>query len=216
MPPPSSTASALLTRIEQRRATVAIIGLGYVGLPLARAIFDAGYNVLGFDVDQSKIEKLARGEPYLHHLGSELIAPFVKADRFRATSDPKELSQADLIILCVPTPLGPHNEPDISYVLNSTRMVAEILRAGQLIVLESTTYPGTTRQDMQPILDVRGLSLREDYFLAYSPEREDPGRKDMTTAAIPKLVGGVMTRSPPTSPSPSTAVHPAGTSRVIS
>ena len=187
----TSAATALRARIEDRSAVVAIIGLGYVGLPLARAVFDAGYNVLGFDVDHGKIEKLARGEPYLQHLGSELIAPFVKADRFRATSDPKQLTRADVIILCVPTPLGAHNEPDISYVLNSTRMVAESLRAGQLIVLESTTYPGTTRQDMQPILDARGLKCGVDYFLAYSPEREDPGRKGMTTAAIPKLVGGV-------------------------
>lgn len=187
----SASAIALRGKLESRTATIAIVGLGYVGLPLARAVFDAGYGVLGFDVDDSKIEKLAKGEPYLHHLGSELIAPFVNNDRFRATSDPKELANADVIILCVPTPLGQHNEPDISYVVNSTKLAADVLRPGQLIVLESTTYPGTTRGDMQPILDARGLKCGEDYFLAYSPEREDPGRKGMTTAAIPKLVGGV-------------------------
>src|SRR5688572_7447757 len=129
----SAGEAALRQRIESREATIAIVGLGYVGLPLARAIFDAGYKVLGFDVDHEKIEKLARGEPYLQHLGSELIQPFVKNDRFRATSQSQDLAEADAIILCVPTPLGQHNEPDISYVVNSTKLVAEILRRGQLI-----------------------------------------------------------------------------------
>jgi UDP-N-acetyl-D-glucosamine dehydrogenase len=189
--PADSAARALEDRLQQRTATIGIVGLGYVGLPLARAVFDAGYGVIGYDVDESKVVKLKAGEPYLHHLGTELIAPFAKSERFTPTSDARELAHADVIILCVPTPLGQHNEPDISYVVNSTRMVAEVLRAGQLVVLESTTYPGTTRKDMQPILDASGLRCGHDYFLAYSPEREDPGRQNLTTAAIPKLVGGV-------------------------
>jgi UDP-N-acetyl-D-glucosamine dehydrogenase len=189
--PADSSARALEDRLQQRTATIGIVGLGYVGLPLARAVFDAGYGVIGFDVDESKVQRLRRGEPYLHHLGADLIAPFAKSERFRPTSQSRDLADADVVILCVPTPLGQHNEPDISYVVNSTRMVAEVLRKGQLVVLESTTYPGTTRKDMQPILDASGLRCGHDYFLAYSPEREDPGRKDMSTAAIPKLVGGV-------------------------
>ena len=187
----SPVAGELLHRLESKTATIGIVGLGYVGLPLARAVFDTGYRVLGYDVDETKIAKLHRGESYMHHLDADFATALSKSDRFEATADAKRLRDADAIILCVPTPLGPHNEPDLSYVLDSTRMVAAILRKGQLVVLESTTYPGTTRKDMQPILEAGGLRAGVDFFLAYSPEREDPGRKDTSTASIPKLVGGV-------------------------
>lgn len=190
-PPAGSPAAALLQHMEQKTATIGIVGLGYVGLPLARAVFDAGYGVLGYDVDGAKIEKLRRGENYLQHLGDQLTAPFLNSERFEATNDSSRLRDADAVILCVPTPLGKHNEPDLSYVLDSTRMVAKVLRKGQIVVLESTTYPGTTRLEMQPILEASGLTCGKDFFLAYSPEREDPGRKDSTTATIPKLIGGV-------------------------
>jgi UDP-N-acetyl-D-glucosamine dehydrogenase len=165
--------------------------MGYVGMPLARAMHDAGYRVLGFDVDQAKVDSLLRGEDYMKHIGGGLAKMLAESDRFDATSDAARLAEADAILLCVPTPLGRHREPDLSFVLSSTHMVAQILRKGQLVVLESTTYPGTTRLEMMPMLESSGLACGKDFFLAYSPEREDPGRKTASTATIPKLVGGV-------------------------
>ena len=195
-PPPQDVerdnpADALRQRLEQKTAVIGIVGLGYVGLPLARAVHEAGYRILGYDVDQKKVDCLKRGENYLQHLGSDLTEALAASDRFEATSAPDRLGEADVILLCVPTPLGEHREPDLTFVLESTHMVAGVLRRGQLVVLESTTYPGTTRQEMMPILESAGLECGADFFLAYSPEREDPGRKDSTTASIPKLVGGV-------------------------
>ena len=187
----TSTSAELQAKIENKTATIGIVGMGYVGLPLAVAVFDAGFPVIGFDVDNKKIEHLNSGTPYLEHLGSDFARGFVSSDRFLGTTDAADLANADIISLCVPTPLGPHNEPDLSYVLDSTRAVAKILRKGQLVVLESTTYPGTTRDEMLPILEESGLKHGEDFFLAYSPEREDPGRKSETTQTIPKLVGGI-------------------------
>jgi UDP-N-acetyl-D-glucosamine dehydrogenase len=187
--PPS--ADRLRQRLEARTATIAIVGMGYVGLPLARAVHEAGFGVIGFDVDESKIEKLQGGETYLHHLGDELVETLAASQRFSATSRIEDLGEADVILLCVPTPLGKHREPDLSYVTGSTQQVARILRPGQLIVLESTTYPGTTRGEMLPILEKTGLEAGVDFFVAYSPEREDPGRPDESTASIPKLVGGI-------------------------
>ena len=187
----ASPADSLRERIENRTAVIGIVGLGYVGLPLARAVHEAGYPVLGFDVDQAKIDALDAGETYLDHLGEELVTTLSKSDRFRATNKPDALAEADVILLCVPTPLGQHNEPDLSYVLDSTRLCANVLRPGQLIVLESTTFPGTTRDEMGPILEAGGLKMGTDFFVAYSPEREDPGRQGFSTASIPKLVGGV-------------------------
>lgn len=188
---PSDAAVTLRQRLQAKTATIAVVGLGYVGLPLVGALHEAGYPVIGYDVDDSKIDMLGRGENYLRHLGSQLTKNLAASDRFTPTSNAADLASADAILLCVPTPLGPHREPDLSFVLDSTRMVAKTLRKGQLIVLESTTYPGTTSQEMLPILEAGGLSNGTDFFLAYSPEREDPGRKGMTTQAIPKLVGGV-------------------------
>ena len=140
----SPAAKALHERILAREARVGIVGLGYVGLPLAGAFDDAGFSVLGFDVDQRKIDFLERGEDYLLHLGAGFSKKLTASGRFEASSDPAQLATADAILLCVPTPLGEHNEPDLKYVLDSTRLVADVLRPGQLVVLESTTYPGTT------------------------------------------------------------------------
>jgi len=187
----TTASSELREIIENKTATIAIVGMGYVGLPLAVAVFDAGFPVIGFDVDEKKIEHLNNGTPYLEHLGSNFAQDFVDSKRFVGTTDAAYLANADIISLCVPTPLGSHNEPDLTYVLDSTREVAKILRRGQLVVLESTTYPGTTRDEMLPILEESGLKHGEDFFLAYSPEREDPGRKSETTQSIPKLVGGI-------------------------
>ena len=187
----TTSSAELRAKIENKTATVGIVGMGYVGLPLAVAVFDAGFPVIGFDVDEKKIEHLNNGTPYLKHLGSNFAQDFVDSERFSGTTDAAYLVNADIISLCVPTPLGSHNEPDLTYVLDSTREVAKILHRGQLVVLESTTYPGTTRDEMLPILEESGLKHGEDFFLAYSPEREDPGRKSETTQSIPKLVGGI-------------------------
>jgi UDP-N-acetyl-D-glucosamine dehydrogenase len=177
--------------ITERKAKVGIIGLGYVGLPLMRAFFKAGYPVIGYDVDPAKIEKIHKGVNYLKHLGEDFIAEMSQSENFDATADFDRLGEADALLLCVPTPLGKHLEPDLSYVEVTTEAIAKTLRKGQLVVLESTTYPGTTRQVMQPVLEKTGLKCGEDFYLAYSPEREDPGRKNFNTQTIPKLVGGI-------------------------
>ncbi len=178
-------------KIEDRSAVVCVIGLGYVGLPLLRAFHGAGFRVLGFDVDPAKVEALHRGENYLKHLGSDFVKEMTKSGRFDATTDVERIGEADAVISCVPTPLGKHLEPDLTYVERSADDIARTLRKGQIIVLESSTYPRTTREVMLPRLEAKGLKLGEDFFLAYSPEREDPGRKDHNTQTIPKLVGGV-------------------------
>ncbi|MBX3363765.1 MAG: nucleotide sugar dehydrogenase [Phycisphaeraceae bacterium] len=182
-------------RVARREATVGVVGLGYVGLPIAGAMHDAGFEVIGFDVDAKKIEQLRRGEAYLRHAGEDLFRVLAGSGRFRPTTDPSLLSKADAILLCVPTPLGPHKEPDLSFVERSTAMAAGTLRRGQLIVLESTSYPGTTREVCLPIIEQigrsRGLHVGKDWFLAFSPEREDPGRTSHTTRTTPRLVGGI-------------------------
>jgi UDP-N-acetyl-D-glucosamine dehydrogenase len=178
-------------KIQDHSATVGVIGLGYVGLPLLHAFHRAGFPVLGFDVDPRKIQALRRGENYLKHLGGSMVQDMVSAGRFAVTDDFARLAEADAIISCVPTPLGSHLEPDLSYVEKTAEDIAKTLRKGQLIVLESTTYPRTTREIMLPKFEARGLKCGQDFFLAYSPEREDPGRKDFNTQTIPKLVGGI-------------------------
>jgi len=179
--------------IQDKTAVVGVLGLGYIGLPLMRAFWEAGFPVLGYDVDQAKIDQLRAGTNYLKHLGDDLVSVMAAgpAERFHVTSDPADLAKADALIVCVPTPLGQHLEPDLSFIESTTRKIADHLRPGQLISLESTTYPGTTRNVMQPILETSGLKLGKDFYLAYSPEREDPGRKSHNTKSIPKLVGGV-------------------------
>ena len=181
----------LQEKINNNSALIGVIGLGYVGLPLLHAFHAAGFKVLGFDVDQRKIDALARGENYLKHLGAGMVRDMAVTGRFSATTDFARLAEADVIISCVPTPLGTHLEPDLSYVEQTADDIARTLRPGQLIVLESTTYPRTTREIMLPRFEAKGLKCGKDFFLAYSPEREDPGRKDFSTQTIPKLVGGI-------------------------
>jgi UDP-N-acetyl-D-glucosamine dehydrogenase len=183
-------AGALLARIETRTARVGIIGLGYVGLPLARAFAARGYGVLGFDVDAEKVGRLARGESYIGHISADVISEMQRAG-FEATDRFERLGEADAVIVCVPTPLTEAREPDLSFVVGSARAVARSLRPGQLVVLESTTYPGTTRDVVAPILASSGLAAGSDYFLAYSPEREDPGNPTHSAPTIPKVVGGI-------------------------
>jgi UDP-N-acetyl-D-glucosamine dehydrogenase len=172
--------------------TVAVVGLGYIGLPLVRAFVDGGLDVLGVDVDPVKVERLLAGEDYLTHLGEGFAARLMASGRFTPTADESSLARADAVVLCVPTPLGPDREPDLSYVRSTAEAVARHLAPGGLVVLVSTTWPGTTREVVLPILEGDGArGLGRDLFVAYSPEREDPGRKDLTTATIPRLVGGL-------------------------
>jgi len=189
--PDSATAVALQQKIEQRTAVIGVIGLGYVGLPLASAFAEAGHPVVGFDIDPKKIDAIEKNENYVKHLGDGFVTAMNATQRFAATTDFNRLAEADAIMLCVPTPLGEHLEPDLSYVEQTADAVAATLRPGQLVVLESTTYPTTTREIVVPRLAARGLTCGEDFFVAYSPEREDPGRKDHKTQTIPKLVGGI-------------------------
>jgi len=181
--------------IRRRSAHVGIIGLGYVGLPLMRTFCGAGFTCLGFDIDQAKVEKLTAGKSYIKHIPSSLIKKVMAEGKFRATSDPKKLRDCDAIVICVPTPLTKMREPDMSYVQSTAHLIADHLQRGQLVVLESTTYPGTTRELVKPILESSGLHAGHDFFLAFSPEREDPGRTDHTTETIPKVVGGMDARS---------------------
>src|SRR5665213_135031 len=186
-----SSNTPLRAKIENASAVVGVIGLGYVGLPLLRAFFQAGFPVLGFDIDQRKIDALKAGRNYLHHLGDDFVREMGPSSRCSATADFSRLGEADVVISCVPTPLGAHLEPDLSFVEKSADDIAKTLRKGQLIVLESSTYPRTTREVMLPRFEARGMVCGQDFFLAYSPEREDPGRKDHNTQSIPKLVGGI-------------------------
>jgi UDP-N-acetyl-D-glucosamine dehydrogenase len=186
-----SLAIELLERIEARTAKVAVVGLGYVGLPLAETFAWGGYPVLGFDIDQRKVEQLHKGQSYIGHICSTRVKELVGTGRFDATADPGHFAEADVVIICVPTPLNENREPDLSYIADTGHMLRPHLRPGQLVVLESTTYPGTTEELLQPILEESGLRAGVDFFLAYSPEREDPGNRDFATRNIPKVVGGV-------------------------
>jgi UDP-N-acetyl-D-glucosamine dehydrogenase len=179
----------LQARIEGGTAKIGVIGMGYVGLPLAVAFCEAKCPVLAFDLDDAKIDALKAGESYIKHIEGARIAPQVEAKRLDATSDLDRLGEADVLLICVPTPLSRHLEPDLKYVEATTAAIAKTLRRGQLVILESTTYPGTTREVMQPILEAGGLIAGKDFFLAYSPEREDPGNPTYSTTQIPKVVG---------------------------
>ena len=182
---------AFLRRVKDRSLTVGILGLGYVGLPLGLGILDRGFSVLGFDVDARKVETLLSGDSYIEHLPSEQVATAIETGRFDATIDFDRLGEADALLICVPTPLDAHREPDLQYVRKTAEAIAPRLRPGQLVCLESTTYPGTTDELLRSILDRSGLVCGEEYFLAYSPERENPGDVEFTTTAVPKVVGGV-------------------------
>ncbi|MCX6161972.1 MAG: nucleotide sugar dehydrogenase [Ignavibacteriae bacterium] len=182
----------LKTKLKTNDFTVGIIGLGYVGLPLALEYSSKGINVIGFDLDVNKIKHINISKrTYIKHIPSERIKTEVNRKTFSATSDFSKLRIADVIIICVPTPLNVNREPDISYVLNSTREIAKYLRKGQMVSLESTTYPGTTDEDILSILSKTGLKVGRDFFLCFSPEREDPNNPHYSTSTIPKVVGGV-------------------------
>ena len=197
----SNVLTDLVSKIENNSAMVGVIGLGYVGLPLAHALHRGGMPVIGFDVDQSKIDAIAAKENYLRHLGDEMVVDLSESDRFEATTDFSKLGDCDVIIIAVPTPLGKHQEPDLSYITDTAERIGRTLRAGQLVILESTTYPRTTRDEMLPVMmanapeSAKNLVVGEDLFVAFSPEREDPGRKDHSTSTIPKLVGGLEANS---------------------
>jgi len=187
----NQTLEALLESIRARTARVGVIGLGYVGLPLVLLFEEAGFTVVGFDVDEKKTEALARGESYIRHIGGERIRKAFRASRAAATTDFSRLADCDAILVCVPTPLGAHRDPDLRYIRMTAEVIAANLRAGQLVVLESTTYPGTTREELLTRFEKRGLVCGTDFFLAFSPEREDPGNERFDTRNIPKVVGGV-------------------------
>ncbi len=180
----------LLGAVENRQASVGIVGLGYVGLPLAIAFHGAGFVVRGFDVDSKKVPLLKAGKSYLRHIPSREIRAMAASGRFVPTDDFSLIKDTDCVCICVPTPLSRFREPDLSYVIKTAESIARFLRPGHLIVLESTTYPGTTEEDVRPILERTGLKAGRDFFLAFSPEREDPNNPKFSTSTIPKVVGG--------------------------
>lgn len=183
--------SEFLKKIEDRKARIGVVGLGYVGLPLTIEFVKAGFCVLGLDIDDDKIVKLAKSETYIKHIPAGKLKEINATGRFGATSDFSQSSSCDAVIICVPTPLDHHREPDMSYIVSTAEALAPYVRKGQLFSLESTTYPGTTDEVLLPILEREtGLKAGKDFFLAYSPEREDPNNKDFSTSTIPKVVGG--------------------------
>ncbi|MCP9760132.1 nucleotide sugar dehydrogenase [Aquitalea sp. S1-19] len=179
-----------LSRIADKSAVIGIVGLGYVGLPLMLRFAEVGYKVIGYDIDQGKVDALMNGQSYIEHIPATSIQGAL-LDGFEATSDFVRASEADALILCVPTPLNKYREPDLSFVINTIDSLVPYLRAGQLVSLESTTYPGTTDEELLPRIESRGFTVGEDAFLVFSPEREDPGNPDFTTRTIPKVCGGV-------------------------
>ena len=187
----TATVDALSQAISQQTAKVGVVGLGYVGLPLLDAYISAGYTTIGFDVDSKKTDALNRGESYIAHIEGSKIQGWLDQDKFEATTDMERLDEADVILICVPTPLSESRDPDLKYVEMTTESIAKRLRPGQMVILESTTYPGTTKDVLLPILAKTGLEPGKDFFLAYSPEREDPGNPDFTAGTIPKVVGGL-------------------------
>ncbi len=184
------SAEQLENRLGQRQAKIGVIGMGYVGLPLALAFAEKEFATTGFDTDETKVEALLAGQSYIKHIPAARIARQRELGQLSATAQFSEITGMDAIIICVPTPLTGKREPDLSFVVATARMIVPHLRQGQLVVLESTTYPGTTREVVRPILEETGLKSGEDFFLAYSPEREDPGNEAHSTGTIPKIVGG--------------------------
>ncbi len=191
----SETVRRLFERIESRTATIGVIGLGYVGLPLALIFAENGYPVIGFDIDKNKVAALESGTSYIRHIGVDRVASAFVGKNASATSDFARLAACDVLIIAVPTPLGDHREPDLTYIRVTAEVIAGHLKRGQLVVLESTTYPGTTREELLTRFEATGLHCGTDYLLAFSPEREDPGNEHFSTKTIPKVVGGMDLRS---------------------
>ncbi len=184
-----------IKKVENRKAVIGVVGMGYVGLPLTRSFCEAGFKCVGFDVDPQKIKMLNAGKSYIKHIKSDFIKKALEKKQFRATTKFADLVKVDAIIICVPTPLTKMREPDMSYVRDTCETISQHIRKGHLVTLESTTYPGTTKELMCPILEKSGLKVEKDFYLAFSPEREDPGRKTHTTTTIPKVVGGYGSKS---------------------
>lgn len=182
---------SLEAAIADKSAVVGVIGLGYVGLPLINAFVTAGFKTIGYDVDQNKVDALHAKQSYIKTIPSEQIASWIESGQCEPTADMSRLNEADALLICVPTPLNDSRDPDLVYVEKTAEAIAKVLRKDQLIVLESTTYPSTTRDVLLPILESKGLKAGEDFYLAYSPEREDPGNPDYSAAGIPKVVGGI-------------------------
>lgn len=181
----------LILKLKNKTAKLGVVGLGYVGLPLAVEKAKAGYDVIGFDVQGQKVEMVNEGHNYIGDIVDEDLSDLVKAGKIKATTDFSFVSEVDAVSICVPTPLDKYKQPDLSYVVNSSKDVAKYLHRGMLIVLESTTYPGTTEEVLKPILEESGLKCGQDFFLAFSPERVDPGNKHFKTKNTPKVVGGI-------------------------
>jgi UDP-N-acetyl-D-glucosamine dehydrogenase len=179
----------LLKKIEAHQAVIGVIGMGYVGLPLLLEFVEEDFPTLGFDIDPVKVEELNAGKSYIKHIPAAKINKAIQKKKFEATTDFRRLKEVDCILVCVPTPLGKHREPDISYIESTSEIVAKYVQKGQLIVLESSTFPGTTEGVMRPIIEKSGLVSHKDFYLAFSPEREDPNNPDFTTRTIPKVVG---------------------------
>lgn len=185
----------LMERLDQRQAIIGVVGLGYVGLPLCLAAIDAGYRVIGFDINAERVASINAAEQLISYIGTDVMQKAVDSGRFKATDDFKRLGEADAVLICVPTPITRHRDPDLSYVRNTAETVSRTLRPGQLVVLESTTWPGTTAEIVQPLMEATGFKVGQDVFLAFSPEREDPGNPNYGTKTIPKVVGADDTQS---------------------
>jgi len=186
---PAAVKTELIGKLENRTATIGIVGLGYVGLPLSLRFAEVGYKVVGMDIDAAKVESLNGGRSYIKHIGSDTVAK-ARARRFEATSDYSRAAQCDALIICVPTPLTRHREPDMQFVIGTIESLLPHLHAGQIVSLESTTYPGTTEEEFRPRIESRGFEVGVEVFLAFSPEREDPGNPKFVTRTIPKVCGG--------------------------
>ncbi|KAA1189956.1 nucleotide sugar dehydrogenase [Pseudohalioglobus sediminis] len=186
----SPIANELAKKISDRKVVIGIMGLGYVGLPLAIAFCEKGLSVIGFDIDEEKPRQINQGRSYLKTVASEAVAKAVEQGSLKATSSPEVIADVDVIVICVPTPLNKYREPDLSYVENTVTLAAKYLKKGQIVSLESTTYPGTTDEVIRPVIEATGLKTGEDVFLVYSPEREDPGNTQYSTSTTPKIVGG--------------------------
>lgn len=182
--------SILLNRLDENSAVIAVIGLGYVGLPLALAYSFSGYKVIGFDIDKLKVSKINNGESYIHNIDSHLIRQSLESSNLIATDDFSMISECDALAICVPTPLTQYREPDLSYIKSTLSTISPYLRKNQILSLESTTYPGTTDEIVAPIISSLGFTIGDDFYLVYSPEREDPGNTSYSTSTIPKILGG--------------------------